>query len=122
MSGQDSAESREDEAVARFPAWFAVFPLEDADLMPEGEHLGAELGARAGANEAEVGEEAGKRVGRLMSMTADHDRSMASISQRSAYRCPGRTKSWSQTTRRTDCGGFTAHPLDKRWRLEFKEP
>ena len=62
-SGQDSAGIGEDEAVARLPARSAELPLEDAELMPECEHLSTELGVGALVDEAEVGEEAGKRVG-----------------------------------------------------------
>ncbi len=57
------AEGGEEEAIARLPVWLAELALEDAELMPEGEHLSPEVGIGAGADEAEVGEEADKRVG-----------------------------------------------------------
>ena len=59
---EQPAEAGQQDAITRLPGRLADLPLQRAELMPEGEDLGAELGVGAGADENEVNDEADKLV------------------------------------------------------------
>ena len=62
-SQKDPAQGGEQEPITRLPGGLAELALEDAELMAQGQHLGAKLGVGAGADQDEIGEEADKLVG-----------------------------------------------------------
>jgi hypothetical protein len=62
-SGEQPAETSQQDAITRLPGRIADFALQDTELMAESKHLGAELDVGARADQDEVDPQRG-RAGR----------------------------------------------------------
>jgi hypothetical protein len=67
--GEDAADGCEEDAIGGLPAWTADLAFEDAELVAEGEDLGAEPGIGMVADDQDLEEEADDGVGE----GAEHD-------------------------------------------------